>query len=489
MKERDERIKKLKELLEKGIKPYGEPFKESTPISDLRDKFLSLEGSCQKISGRIVGFRDHGGSSFVDILDDTGKIQCYFQEKTLGVENYQTFKKLVDIGDFLGLEGILFKTKRGEITLEVIKWVFLTKAIRPLPEKWHGLRDIEQRYRLRYLDLIVNPKVKEDFVVRSKILEKIRRFLNDNGFIEVETPILQPIAGGANANPFVTYHQALNKDLYLRIAPELYLKRLVVGGIYKVFEVSKNFRNEGISKVHNPEFTMLEVYWAFQDHRSMMKLTEDMIHILADSLLPQGVLSWEGKEINLKKEFVEIEYRDLFYKTVGIDMETLKDLSLAKKYLDEMGIELSKPLLWENVVDEIFDEIIEPKLIEPTFVTGYPVQLSPLAKERESNPEYTDRFELFIRGMEIANGFSELNNPFVQRERFEEQLKKKERGDKEAHVFDEDYILALEYGLPPTGGLGIGIDRLCMIFLGLSSIRDVILFPQLKTEVNYFEIE
>ncbi len=488
MREREERIKKLTDLKENGIKPYGEPFPDAFQICFLKENYVSFEGSYQKIAGRIMSIRDHGGSLFLDIMDDTGKIQAYLQEAKLSSENFQLFKNVVDIGDFLGLEGTLFKTKRGEITLEVGKWFFLTKALRPLPEKWHGLKDIEQRYRFRYLDLLVNPKVKEDFIKRSKLLELIRKFLNEKGFLEVETPVLQSIAGGAIANPFITHHQALGTDLFLRIAPELYLKRLVVGSFFKVFEVSRNFRNEGISRIHNPEFTMLEVYWAFQGFEAMMKLTQDMIHFIIPCLLPDVSIEWEGKQINLLKDFVVVEYRELFSNQVGIEMEALKDLVFAKNYLNKKGIELKKPLLWENVVDEIFKEIIEPTLIEPTFVTGYPALLSPLAKERADDPEYTDRFELFIRGMEVANGFSELNDPFTQRERFEGQLQKKERGDEEAHVVDEDYLIALEHGLPPTGGLGIGIDRLAMILLGVSSIRDVVLFPQLKPESNTLEI-
>ncbi|MBT9129826.1 MAG: Lysine--tRNA ligase [candidate division WS2 bacterium] len=482
MDEKQQRLNKLNRLVQQGIDPYGHPFPDTESIQHIKADFSEKENVelVHKIGGRVMAFRDHGKSVFLDIVDETGRIQAYIKESTANPDDYHFFKEVVDVGDILGLKGPLFRTKRGEITLEVKEWHFLAKALLPLPEKWHGLKDIEQRYRYRYLDLLVNPTVKENFVKRSKMLEHIRNYLYKNDFLEVETPVLQSLAGGALAKPFITHHEALDMDLYLRIAPELYLKRLVVGSIYKVFEVSKNFRNEGISTIHNPEFTMIEIYWAFQDYRAMMKLTEEIIKYVVKQLLPDGKTVWEGVTIDFLTPFTAMEFRDIFYQKVGTDMEELRDLNQAKRVLKAESISLNRPLTWENIVDKLFKEKVESQLINPTFITGYPVELSPLAKERADNPKYTDRFELFIGGMEIANGFTELNDPFIQRDRFLAQLKNREKGDVEAHQVDEDYLLALEYALPPTGGLGIGMDRLTMVILGLNSIREVILFPHLR---------
>lgn len=484
MDEKQQRLNKLNRLLQQGIDPYGYPFPDTKSIQQIKADFSEKENVelVHKIAGRVMAFRDHGKSVFLDIVDETGRIQVYIKENTDNPDDYHFFKEIVDVGDILGFIGPLFRTKRGEITMEANEWHFLAKALLPLPEKWHGLKDIEQRYRYRYLDLLVNPAVKENFVKRSKMLEYIRNYLYKNDFLEVETPVLQSLAGGALAKPFITHHEALDMDLYLRIAPELYLKRLVVGSIYKVFEVSKNFRNEGISTIHNPEFTMIEIYWAFQDYRAMMKLTEELIKYIAKQLLPDGKTVWEGVTIDFLSTFSSIEFREVFHQRVGTDMEDIRDLTKARKLLKAENISLNKPLNWENVVDKLFKEKVESQLVNPTFITGYPVELSPLSKERADNPKYTDRFELFIGGMEIANGFSELNDPFIQRDRFLAQLNNREKGDVEAHQVDEDYLLALEYALPPTGGLGIGIDRLAMVLLGLNSIREVILFPHLRPD-------
>ena len=484
MDQKQQRLNKLNRLLQQGVEPYGYPYPDTESIQHIKADFSEKESVelVHKIAGRVMAFRDHGKSVFLDIVDETGRIQVYKKENTANPDDYHFFKEVVDVGDILGFRGTLFRTKRGEITLEAREWHFLAKALLPLPEKWHGLKDIEQRYRYRYLDLLVNPVVKENFVKRSKMLEHIRNYLYKNDFLEVETPVLQSLAGGALAKPFITHHEALDMDLYLRIAPELYLKRLVVGSIYKVFEVSKNFRNEGISTAHNPEFTMIEIYWAFQDYRAMMKLTEEIIQYVVKQLLPDGKTIWEGVTIDFLTPFSTIEFREVFYQKVGTDMEDLQDVNQAKRLLKGESISLNKPLTWENIVDKLFKEKVEPQLINPTFITGYPVELSPLAKERKDNPKYTDRFELYIGGMEIANGFTELNDPFIQRDRFLAQLRNREKGDVEAHQVDEDYLLALEYALPPTGGLGIGIDRLAMVLLGLNSIREVILFPHLRPD-------
>lgn len=431
-----------------------------------------------RTAGRVMSIRKHGKASFVHLEDDSGRLQLYFSFDSLGEDKYEWFKKWVDTGDFLGIEGYPFRTKRGELSLLVTEFKLLSKALRPLPEKWHGLKDTEVRYRQRYLDMIANPEVRDVFRKRAKIIKTFREVLESHGTLEVETPILSPIAGGANAKPFITYHNALGINLYLRIATELYLKRLIVGMYERVYEIGKNFRNEGIDSMHNPEFTAMEVYWAYANYEDMMNLTEEIIIACADAMggrqLPYG-----EHIINYEPPFRRATMVDLVKEYCGIDFLSITDED-ARRLAKEKGLDIKGNESRLLIMTEFFDNFVEEKLIQPTFVLGYPVEISPLAKRDPDDPDFTRRFELFICGAEVANAFSELNDPLDQRERFLDQLKKKEAGDEEAHAFDEDFITALEHGLPPTGGLGIGIDRLTMFLTNSSSIRDVILFPTMR---------
>jgi lysyl-tRNA synthetase class 2 len=423
--------------------------------------------------------RDFGKAAFAHIQDATGKIQVYFKRDVLA-ERYRLIKKL-DIGDIIGIKGLLFRTKTNELTIEVQDLVLLTKSLRPLPEKWHGLKDIETRYRQRYVDLIVNPEVKETFIKKSIIIKAIRDFLESKGFIEVETPMMQPIPGGATAKPFVTYHNALGVDLYLRIAPELYLKRLLVGGYERVYELNRNFRNEGISTKHNPEFTMLEFYVAYRDYSYLMNFTEELITSVAEKTLGGLKVPYGNTTIDFTPPWPRIPMLDALLKK-GVPEEALRNVEKAKGWAKQHNINIDKNEALGKILDEIFKEMVEPELVQPTFIIDYPVELSPLAKRKPENPSLVERFELFIASREIANAFSELNDPFDQKERFEEQGEAKAQGDEEAHWMDEDFVRALEYGMPPAAGEGIGIDRLVMLLTNSQSIRDVILFPQLKPE-------
>jgi len=481
-----QRLKKLDELRELGIDPFGGPFEVKDTTRDIINNYGGLTPDVLedkrvfcKVAGRIIGLRGFGKATFCHIQDGTGRIQIYLRKEVLG-EQYGLVKKL-DIGDFIGVEGRLFRTRTGELTIEVEGLTFLTKSLRPLPEKWHGLRDVELRYRQRYLDLIVNPKVKEVFIKRSEIIKAIRRFLEGYGFLEVETPMMQSIPGGATARPFVTHHNALNIDLYLRIAPELYLKRLIVGGIDRVYELNRNFRNEGISTKHNPEFTMLEFYMAYADYNKLMDFTEEMITRVAKDVFGTLLFEFEGKEIDLTPPWPRITFRNALerFSSGRLDQDNYEK---ARDYALGIGLELREGLSLGRVLDEIFKEIVEPQLFQPTFIIDYPTDISPLARRCPSNPDLVERFELFIACREIANAFSELNDPIDQRVRFERQVAELQAGNIEAHRMDEDFIRALEYGMPPTAGEGIGIDRLVMILTNSSSIRDVILFPQLKEE-------
>ncbi|MCM8805015.1 MAG: lysine--tRNA ligase, partial [Candidatus Omnitrophica bacterium] len=424
--------------------------------------------------GRIMAIRKHGNASFADLVDWTGKIQLYFKKDIIGEENYNIFKQ-IDIGDIIGVEGELFKTKTGEKTIFVKNFKFLSKSLRPLPEKWHGLKDIEIRFRKRYLDLIMNENVREIFKKRIEILKYIREFLNNIGFIEVETPMMHPIPGGAEAKPFITYHNALDMELYLRIAPELYLKRLLVGNFEKIYEINRSFRNEGISTLHNPEFTMLELYSAYGDYEEMMEITEKLICYLGEKILDSLEFKYQEEKINLSRPWKRIKWKDIFKEYTDID--NWKDEKKINEKIKEYQIEIEENTNIFEKLETIFKKKIQPYLINPTFVIGYPVEISPLAKRFKDDPEMTERFELFIGGIEIANAYSELNDPIEQLKRFEEKFKEKE--DKEKRI-DYDFIEALEYGMPPAGGLGIGIDRLVMLFTNSSSIREVIFFPLLK---------
>jgi lysyl-tRNA synthetase class 2 len=468
-----------------GINPFGHRF--ITPFSnkELKEKFDELQGVNIEAKGRIIAIRSHGKASFVTIRDFSQDIQVYFRLDNVGEAKYDFFKKAIDIGDFLGVKGQLFKTHTGEITVEVKDFELLSKAIRVLPEKWHGLKDPEIRYRRRYLDLIANREILDIFLKRSKAITEIRNFLSSQGFIEVETPILQPIPGGASARPFITYYNALEQNTYLRIAPELYLKRLIIGGFEKVFEINRNFRNEGISIRHNPEFTMLEAYWAYADYNDVMNLTEQLLYNTALEIKGSPLAEFNGNKIDFTAPFKRIKFNDALREYAGVTIEELRDIDKAKEIIGSIGIKMDKAFTIGNIIKEIFDKKVEQNLIQPTFVYDFPIEISPLAKRSENDPHIVDRFEIFIAGIELGNAFSELNDPIDQYERFAAQIEAKKSGEEDTQEMDTDYVEAMEYGLPPSGGLGIGIDRLVMILTGSLSIREVILFPQLKKkEVN-----
>ncbi len=482
----EQRFQKAKKLEEEGVKLFPNTFRKDTDISFLIDNFkdksleelLSLEKSF-KIAGRIMTVRSFGKATFLHLQDHSGKIQVFVQKKEVGDEEYLLFKKF-DIGDIIGVEGNLFKTKTGELTLNAKHVELVTKSFRPLPEKYHGLKDVELRYRQRYVDLIVNPKTKEIFRTRTKIIKEIRNFLDKRGFLEVETPMMQPIPGGATAKPFETYHNALDMKLYLRIAPELYLKRLLVGGFEKVYEINRNFRNEGISTQHNPEFTMLEFYWAYADYKDLMNLTEELFCELAKKILGTTKITYQNQTIDLSPPWKRISFYSALEEIGGLSKDEYMDKHKAEEIVKRLGENVQKKENLGKLQTKLFDLLVEPKLIQPHFVYHYPVEVSPLSRRNEDDPTLTDRFELFIAGREIANAFSELNDPRDQRERFEEQARAKAEGDEESHFMDEDYITALEYGMPPAAGEGIGIDRVVMLFTDSPSIREVILFPLLK---------
>ena len=420
-----------------------------------------------------------GKAAFAHIRDSKGDIQLYFRIDELGAEKYDDFKKS-DIGDIIGVKGDVFVTHKGEISVKVKDFVLLTKSLRPLPEKYHGLKDTEIRYRQRYLDLIVNPEVKDVFKKRSAIIAAIREFLNERGFIEVETPILNTIMGGANARPFITHHNTLDMDMYLRIAPELYLKRLIVGGFDKVYELGRLFRNEGMDTKHNPEFTTMELYQAYADYHDMMNITEALYKYCALKVLGTTKLNYQGEDVELGGEWERVTMADIVKKVTGIDFNAELDVEALKEQVKALGVELPKEITWGTLLYQVFDQKVEETLTGPIFVIDYPVEVSPLAKRKPTDPRLTERFEFFINAREMGNAFSELNDPEDQRARFEDQVKKRAGGDDEAQMMDEDYVTALEYGLPPTGGLGIGIDRMIMLFTDSASIRDVLLFPTMK---------
>ncbi len=486
---REELLKKLEAFRELGINPYPNRFKVSHTIGEVVERFreetdtTALKAAGEfTLAGRMTSLRLHGRISFAHIRDYTGSIQILMEQDVVGKDLYNRVFKKLDVGDFLGVKGALFRTRTGELTLHVQEVTLLSKVLRPLPEKWHGLRDVELRYRQRYLDLIANETSRRVFLLRSKVIQGIRDFLMGKGFIEVETPMMQPIPGGAAAKPFVTHHNALDIDLYLRIAPELYLKRLVVGGFDRVFELGKCFRNEGISTEHNPEFTMVEFYMAYADYMELMALTEELISGLARGTLGSEEISYGGQVIDLKPPYRRITFKDALLKVGGVPAEVIEDERNARVYAREMEIEEEKLTTHGKILGEIFDKRVEPMLLQPTFVYDYPLDISPLAKCKEGDPTLVERFELFIACKEVANAYTELNDPLDQRKRFLAQIKERAKGDEEAHRMDEDYVRALEYGLPPTAGEGIGIDRLVMILADVPSIRDAILFPTLRPE-------
>jgi lysyl-tRNA synthetase class 2 len=482
-----QRFKKLDEIRASGVKTYAGKFMVTATAQDLQDKYVhtskeDLEKGHNEVTvaGRLVAMRSFGKACFCHIQDGSGRIQLYFQKNTLGDARYALFKKL-DIGDFIGATGFLFRTKTNELTIEAEEFSLLSKSLRPLPEKWHGLTDIELRYRQRYVDLIVNPDVKKVFILRTRIIQSIRSFLNSRGYLEVETPMMQPIPGGATARPFKTFHNALGMDLFLRIAPELYLKRLLVGGFERVYEINRNFRNEGISTKHNPEFTMLEFYTAYADYRDLIDMTETMISTVAKEVLGMTEVEYEGHKINLSPPWKRMTYLDSL-REAGVPSEVIEHENKAREYASKLGASLKGGEPMGKVLNEIFEALVEPKLIQPTFIINYPTDISPLSKKCEDNPDYVERFELFVVGRELANAFSELTDPVDQKNRFLNQVSEREAGDEEAHQMDEDFIRALEYGMPPAAGEGVGIDRLVMLLTSSNSIRDVILFPQMKKE-------
>lgn len=475
------RLEKVAALKEKGIDPFGERYGITHHIKELLDnqeKFIQ-SGEDIKIAGRLLAKRGQGKAGFANITDLSGNIQIYSKIDVAGEDSHWLFKK-ADIGDICGIRGKLFITQKGETTIEVLEYTHLSKSIRPLPEKFHGLTDVELRYRQRYVDLIMNNEVKQTFVLRSKIISALREYLEQQNYLEVETPVLHTIAGGANARPFITHHNALDMDLYMRIALELHLKRLIVGGLEKVFEIGRVFRNEGIDTRHNPEFTMLEVYEAFGDYETMMDLSENMIRYVAEKVLGTTTILYGDDYIDLGKPWKRMSMAESVNLFTGVDYHSdMSDEAFAQA-AKEAGVEFEDGLSRGKILGELFDQKVEPYLIQPTFITDYPVEISPLAKRKKDNPNLTDRFEIFIVGREHGNAFSELNDPMDQRARFEAQMEAKRQGDDEAHPMDEDFLQALEYGLPPTGGLGIGIDRLVMLLTNQPSIRDVLLFPTLK---------
>lgn len=480
---RQERVKKLAIVRERGVEPYPATVGRRLSIGEVLKKFSSLEKGRKKvsISGRILARREHGGATFLDLSDASGEIQLLLKEDILKGE-YRFAASVLDIGDFIYVEGRVFVTKRGEKTLEVGRWSILAKSLRPLPEKWHGLQDIEERFRKRYLDTLINKEVKKRFELRSKIIQVVREFHEKNGFLEVETPMLHPIPGGALARPFRTHHNALNIDLYLRIAKELYLKRLLVGGFERIFEIGKDFRNEGIDPTHNPEFTMLECYSAYWDEDDMMKFVESLLATLVKKFGRRRELVYGDKKILLKTPFARITFKDLLSRFAQItDYDGKNRDSLAVR-ASQLGIGVNTYESKGKIADEIYKKICRPHLIQPTFVINHPLDISPLAKKSEKSEKLGEvrRFQLIVGGSEVANGFAELNDPLDQRERFEEQEKMLEQGEEEAHKIDEEYLEALEYGMPPAAGLGIGIDRLAMLFTDAKNIREVVLFPTMR---------
>lgn len=480
------RREKMNEMRAKGLDPFGKRF-ERTHLSE---ELVSLYGELSNeeieeknvsvtIAGRIMTKRAKGKAGFAHIQDLKGQIQIYVRMDAVGEDQYELFKK-ADLGDIIGVSGQVIKTKVGELSIKARNFELLTKALRPLPDKFHGLKDVEQRYRQRYLDLIMSPESKTTFITRSRIIQTMRRYLDKQGFLEVETPMLHAIAGGATARPFITHHNALDMELYMRIAIELHLKRLIVGGLEKVYEIGRVFRNEGVSTRHNPEFTMIELYEAYADYQDIMNLTENLISHIAEEVLGTTTIAYGEYDVDLKPGWKRLHMVDAIKEYTGVDFWKEMSTEEAQQLAKDNGIEIKDTMLYGHIVNEFFEQRVEDKLIQPTFIYGHPVEISPLAKKNEEDPRFTDRFELFIVAREHANAFTELNDPIDQRERFEAQLVEREQGNDEAHEMDDDFVEALEYGMPPTGGLGIGVDRLVMLLTNSASIRDVLLFPSMR---------
>lgn len=471
---------KLSELQENNRDPFKiRKYDVTHSTTEIVTAFENYEGKQVSVAGRLMSKRGMGKASFCDLQDRDGKIQLYVKVDDIGAETYEEFKKF-DIGDMIGVKGTVFRTHKGEISIKTENIILLAKSLQPLPDKWHGLKDMDLRYRQRYVDLIVNPEVRKTFIIRSKIIKAIRKFLDDRGYLEVDTPILNTILGGASARPFVTHHNTLDLDMYMRIAPELYLKRLIVGGLEKVYEMGRVFRNEGMSIKHNPEFTIMEVYEAYTDYKGMMELTETLVATVAQEVLGTTKIVYQGQEIDLTPPWNRLSMADAVKKHTGVDFDTVASDDEARKIAADKKLHVKKDMAKGDILNLFFEEFVEEHLVQPTFITDYPVEVSPLAKRKPETPQLTERFELFITGREMANAFSELNDPIDQKERFVNQVKKREAGDEEASMMDDDYVNALEYGMPPTGGLGIGIDRLIMLLTDSYSIRDVLLFPTMK---------
>lgn len=475
------RREKLKYLQENGKNPYEITICDrNITAQEIRNNFENLDGKDVKIAGRIMSWRDMGKAAFLDVNDRSGRMQVYLKIDDIGEEKFSELSKW-DIGDIISVEGFVFKTRRGEISIHAKKLDLLSKSLLPLPEKFHGFRDTDLRYRQRYVDLIMNPEVKDTFIKRSKIIKVIREYLDNLGFIEVETPVLNTIPGGAAAKPFLTHHNTLDLDMYLRIAPELYLKRLIIGGMEKVYEIGRLFRNEGMSVKHNPEFTSIELYEAYVDYNKMMDHAENMISKAVEAVCEDSTIEYQGEKINLSKPFKRITMIDAVKEVTGIDFkEFMGDTQKALDIAQKLGLEVKPTDTWGNVLNLVFEEKVEESLVQPTFVYDYPVEISPLTKRKKNEPLLVERFELFIARRELANAYSELNDPIDQRERFMKQVELRESGDEEANMLDEDFLTALEYGMAPTGGLGMGIDRLVMLLTNSASIRDVIIFPTMK---------
>lgn len=474
------RRKKLDDLRERGKDPFTiDKYDRTAFTQKIKDDYANYEGKNVSVAGRIMTKREHGKASFADIQDIQGRIQVYVREDEIGKENYREFSSY-DIGDIVGVKGEVFTTRKGEISIKAEEVLLLSKSLQVLPEKWHGLKDPDLRYRQRYVDLVVNPEVQKTFLKRSNIIKAIREYLDNIGYIEVETPILHTIAGGANAKPFITHHNTLDIDMYLRIATELHLKRLIVGGLEKVYEIGRIFRNEGMSIKHNPEFTSIELYEAYTDYNGMMEITENLIAYAANKVLGTTNINYQGVDIDLTPPWTRLTMVDAIKKYTGIEFKKEDDSKSAYEKAKGLGLEIDRNASKGQIINTVFEEKVEEHLIQPTFILDYPVEVSPLAKRKVDAPEFTSRFEGFIYSWEVANAFSELNDPIDQKKRFEDQLKQREAGDEEAHMMDEDYVNALEVGLPPTGGLGIGIDRVVMLLTDSYSIRDVILFPTMK---------
>ncbi|AOZ88587.1 lysine--tRNA ligase [Bacillus xiamenensis] len=477
---------KMNKMREEGIDPFGERYDRSHQSAQIIAEYdeFSKEDLEEKavqvtIAGRMMTKRGKGKAGFAHIQDLEGQIQIYVRKDSVGEEAYELFKSS-DLGDIIGVTGTVFKTNVGELSIKATGFEILTKALRPLPDKYHGLKDVEQRYRQRYLDLIVNPESKQTFIMRSKIIQSMRRYLDSKGYLEVETPTMHSIPGGASARPFITHHNALDMPLYMRIAIELHLKRLIVGGLEKVYEIGRVFRNEGVSTRHNPEFTMIELYEAYADYKDIMNLTENLIAHIAQEVLGTTTIQYGEDEIDLKPEWKRLHMVEAVKEATGVDFWQEMSVEEAKQHAADHGIEITKNMTVGHIINEFFEQKVEETLVQPTFIYGHPVEISPLAKKNPEDPRFTDRFELFIVRREHANAFTELNDPIDQRERFEAQLKEREEGNDEAHLMDDDFVEALEYGMPPTGGLGIGIDRLIMLLTNSPSIRDVLLFPQMR---------